>query len=121
MPSCASARSRKRPGAPLGRAQFGFWFPTRYTGPETYAPIFHNRNAFDVTKWTYEQDPSRQAVEKGRVVQSSLRVTWQASPRNKIAGTYKADRWCNCPDNISANVAPEAGRDRRFPRLRQEH
>jgi hypothetical protein len=50
-----------------------------------------------------------------------MRVTWQASPRNKVAVTYKADKWCNCPDNISATVSPEAGRDRRFPRLRQEH
>ena len=39
----------------------------------------------------------------------------------KIAGTYKADKWCNCPNQISATRAPEAGRDRRFPRLRQEH
>src|SRR4029450_5296139 len=26
-----------------------------------------------------------------------------------------------CPDNISAVTAPESGRDRQFPRLRQEH
>jgi hypothetical protein len=108
-------------GGPVQRDKLWFWFSARYNGTETYAPIFVNRNAYDVTKWTYDPDSSRQAVEKGRVVQSSLRVTWQASPRNKIAGTYKADRWCNCPDNISATNAPEAGRDRRFPRLRQEH
>ena len=99
-------------GGPFRRDRLWFWFSTRYNGTETYAAIFNNLNAFDVTKWTYEADTSRQAVEKGRVVQSSLRVTWQASPRNKIAGTYKADRWCNCPDNISATTAPEAGRDR---------
>jgi hypothetical protein len=43
------------------------------------------------------------------------------NPKNKIAGTYKADKWCNCPSQMSATVAPEAARDRRFPRLRQEH
>jgi hypothetical protein len=31
------------------------------------------------------------------------------------------DKWCNCPSQISATQAPEAARDRRFPRLRQEH
>jgi hypothetical protein len=108
-------------GGPFQRDKLWFWFSARYNGTDTYAPIFENRDAFNVARWTYEPDQSRQAVEKGRVVQSSLRVTWQASPRNKIAGTYKADRWCNCPDNISATTAPEAGRDRRFPRLRQEH
>ncbi len=60
-------------------------------------------------------------MNKGTQINSSIRVTWQVSPRNKIAGTYKADKWCNCPNNISATVSPEAGRDRRFPRLMQEH
>src|SRR5688572_6716641 len=108
-------------GGPFRRDRLWFWFSARYNGADEYMPIFHNRNEFDPTKWTYDADPARQAVEKGRVVQSSLRVTWQATPRNKIAGTYKVDRWCQCPDNISATTSPEAGRDRRFPRLRQEH
>jgi hypothetical protein len=43
------------------------------------------------------------------------------NPKVKVAGTYKADKWCNCPNQISATRAPEAARDRRFPRLRQEH
>ena len=59
--------------------------------------------------------------QQGQVQQSSVRVTWQATPRNKIAGTYKVDKWCACPNFISATRAPEAAADRRFPRLRQEH
>ena len=47
---------------------------------------------------------------------SSVRVTWQATPTNKIAGTYKTDPWCECPNGISALIAPEAARDFRFPR-----
>src|SRR5688500_7080689 len=108
-------------GGPFKRDKLWFWFSARVNGADTYAPIFHNKNAFDRTKCTYGADPSRQAYESGRVSQNSLRVTWQASPRNKIAGTYKVDRWCQCPDNFSATRSPEAGRDRRFPRLRQEH
>jgi hypothetical protein len=108
-------------GGPIRRDRLWFWFSTRFNGADTYAAIFRNRNEFDPTKWTYEPDPSRQAFESGRVTQNSLRVTWQASPRNKIAGTYKVDRWCQCPDNFSATRSPEAGQDRRFPRLRQEH
>jgi hypothetical protein len=55
------------------------------------------------------------------VFQSSIRLTWQASPRNKIAGTYKRDRWCRCPESGGATESPEAGEDFRFPRLTQEH
>ena len=108
-------------GGPIRRDRVWFWFSGRYNGVDNFAPIFLNKNAFDPTKWTYEPDTTRQAVNSGRLITSSVRVTWQATPRNKIAGTYKADKWCECPDNISATVSAEAGRDRRFPRLRQEH
>ena len=67
--------------------------------------------------------PTRPARRSTRATQinNSLRVTWQATPRNKIAGTYKADTWCNCPNDISATRGARGRRDRRFPRLRQEH
>ena len=109
-------------GGPIRRDRVWFWFSARYNGVDNFAPIFVNKNAFDPTKWIYEPDTSQQAVEQRRAcITSSIRVTWQATPRNKIAGTYKVDKWCNCPDNISATRRAEAGRDRRFPRLRQEH
>ena len=42
-------------------------------------------------------------------------MTWQASAKNKFAGTWDQQAYCQCPDNISATTAPEAARDRRFP------
>ena len=108
-------------GGPIQKDKVWFWFSTRYNKVENQVAVLANKNAYDPTKWLYEPDPSTPGENKGYQFNSSLRVTWQASPRNKIAGTYKADKWCNCPNNVSANVAPEAGRDRRFPRLRQEH
>ena len=108
-------------GGPVRRDRLWFWFSARYNGVENEAPVFENRNAFNPAQWFYEPDTANPGVNAGRVVQSSLRITWQATPRNKIAGTYKADRWCNCPTFISSTRAPEAAADRRFPRLRQEH
>ncbi|MBI4263933.1 MAG: TonB-dependent receptor [Acidobacteria bacterium] len=108
-------------GGPFRRDKVWFWFSTRYNGADRYAPIFANKNAWNPNEWLYEPDTSRRGFNKGRVFQNSLRVTWQASERNKIAGTYKVDRWCNCPNNVSATRAPETATDFRFPRLRQEH
>jgi Carboxypeptidase regulatory-like domain len=108
-------------GGPIQHDKVWFWFSTRYNQTENEVAVFRNKNEYDPTKWLYEPDTSTPGVNKGYQLNSSLRITWQATPRNKIAGTYKADKWCNCPNNISATVAPEAGRDRRFPRLRQEH
>ena len=108
-------------GGPLKRDKVWFWFSTRYNETENQVSVLANKNAYDPTKFLYDPDPSTPGANKGHQMNNSLRVTWQASPRNKIAGTYKFDKWCNCPNNISATVAPEAGRDRRFPRLAQEH
>ena len=108
-------------GGPMVRDKVWFWFSTRRNIAENYVPIFHNVNEYKPDEWLYVPDPSRRGEVRGRVLQSSIRLTWQATPRNKIAGTYKADRFCNCPEQVSATQAPEAARDFRFPRLRQEH
>jgi hypothetical protein len=108
-------------GGPFRRDKLWYWGSIRYNGVENYAPVFENRNAYNPNAWTYEADTSQRGLLKGRSYNSSLRVTWQATPRIKIAGTYKADTWCDCPNGIGATVSPEAARDFRFPRLRQEH
>jgi hypothetical protein len=107
-------------GGPIRRDKLWFWASIRFNGVENYAPIFENANAYKPNEWLYVPSSER-GLLAGRSYNSSVRVTWQASPRNKIAGTYKADTWCDCPNGITASVAPEAARDFRFPRLRQEH
>jgi hypothetical protein len=107
-------------GGPLKRDTVWFWASFRVNDVANEAPVFVNKNAFNPNEWLYV--PTTEAgVNRGEQFNSSIRVTWQANAKNKIAGTYKADTWCNCPGQMSATVAPEAARDRRFPRLRQEH
>jgi hypothetical protein len=107
-------------GGPIKRDKVWFWFSTRYNSVKGEAGIFTNANAFKVNEWLYVPTTTP-AVNEGQQFNNSLRITYQVNPKIKIAGTYKADKWCNCPNQISATRAPEAARDRRFPRLRQEH
>jgi hypothetical protein len=107
-------------GGPLKRDKVWFWFSTRFNSVKGEAGIFTNANAFKVNEWLYVPTTTP-AVNEGQQFNNSLRVTYQVNPKVKVAGTYKADKWCNCPNQISATRAPEAARDRRFPRLRQEH
>jgi hypothetical protein len=107
-------------GGPMKKDKVWFWFSTRYNVVKGEAGIFTNANAFKVNEWLYVPTATP-AVNEGQQFNNSLRVTWQVNPKVKVAGTYKADKWCNCPNQISATRAPEAARDRRFPRLRQEH
>ena len=108
-------------GGPFKKDKVWFWFSTRYNDVSNEAPVFVNKNAYNVNEWLYVPDTTQPGVNKGKQLNNSIRITWQASPKNKIAGTYKADKWCNCPSQMSATIAPESARDRRFPRLRQEH
>ncbi len=107
-------------GGPMKKDKVWFWFSTRYNVVKGEAGIFTNANAFKVNEWLYVPTTTP-AVNEGQQFNNSIRVTWQVNPKVKVAGTYKADKWCNCPNQISATRAPEAARDRRFPRLRQEH
>src|SRR5438477_10086349 len=113
-------------GGPIKKNRLWFWLSTHVNDIQNEQPVLRNMNAFDPTKWLYDPVPGQPAITTGNVQQSSLRVTWQAAPRHKIAGTYKADRWANhgFGVGVAANGAittAEAGSDRRFPRLRQEH
>src|SRR4051812_37983715 len=121
-------------GGPIKRDKAWFWFSTRFNRSSAFAGLFANANAYNPNAWTYVPDTNNPAVNRGKVQQNNLRITWQATPKIKIAAEQKIDTWCNCPtfigpvgapgSNGAASItqrAPEAANDRRFPRLRQEH
>jgi hypothetical protein len=77
-------------GGPIVKDKLWFYSAARWQGTQTtVAGLYVNKNAGDPTKWTYDPDPSNPAVLP--LVQQSVntRVTWQLSPRNKIAGFYE--------------------------------
>ena len=107
-------------GGPIVQDKLWYWASYRRNHVNNYAPIFDNLNAYNPDVWTYAPS-TNQSLNTGREYKTSLRLTWQATPRNKFAGTYKYDAWCGCPEDIIANRTKEAVRDGRFPRLVQEH
>ena len=107
-------------GGPIKRDKAWFWFSSRYIGAESWAPVAENLNAYKPSEFLYVPGPTR-GLLSARSYNSSLRATWQAAPKVKIAGTYKQDKWCECLNGVTAVIAPEAARDFRFPVLRQLH
>jgi Carboxypeptidase regulatory-like domain len=72
-------------GGPIVRDKLWFFATYRYQYNDQYvASMWVNKNAGDPTKWTYDPDLSQQAINDGRWRNTSARVTWQATPRNKI-------------------------------------
>ena len=108
-------------GGPIVKDQVWFYFSTRYNRANSYAGVLANLNAGNPNAWSYQPDPNSPAANQAWVQQNNLRVTWQATPKVKVAGEQKVDHWCQCPNQLSATRAPETGVEFRFPRLRQEH
>jgi len=96
-------------GGPIKRDKVWFYAAARYNRAFNYATVFFNKNAGDPTKWTYEPDTSRErAATENEIKNGSARVTWQATPRNKLAVFYDTSRVCDCPRRLRSNEAPEA-------------
>jgi hypothetical protein len=109
-------------GGPIRQDKAWFWFSGRYTKTEAQpSGAFINRNAWNPNAWLPDFDTSQPAENIGQWHSAQLRVTYQATQRNKLAFTWQEQNYCRCPFDISATTAPEAGYDRRFPRLQQQH
>ena len=88
-------------GGPIKRDRVWFFWTGRHVGSRNkVAGIFRNLNAGDPTKWTYlpadgqEGRPLEQAVDDNTTKNSSIRLTWQATPRNKFGVWWDEQKTC---------------------------
>jgi hypothetical protein len=95
-------------GGPIVRARVWFFTSGRWVKNANYVGgMFYNRNALNTASWTYDPDQDRRAFSDASQPSRSIRLTWQASPKNKISGFYDSQNRCQCP-NPAATIAPEA-------------
>jgi hypothetical protein len=96
-------------GGPIQRDRLWFYWSMRYAGAFQNVPMFFNKNAGDPTKWTYEPDVSRQWANENTVRNwSTVRLTWQATQKNKIGLLYDESSIHDFPRGASASISPEA-------------
>ncbi len=100
-------------GGPIKKDRLWFFYNIRDVGRGDAQPgIFANKNAGDPTKWTYDPDFTQQGrIDTARFI-NALRLTWQATPRNKFSVFY--DNQPSCAggawvDNGSACRVAEPG------------
>jgi hypothetical protein len=73
-------------GGPFIQNRLWYFISGRYQGARNWvAGMYHNLNAGDITKWTYEPDLSRRAMDDGTWKSAAIRLTWQATTKDKIA------------------------------------
>jgi hypothetical protein len=69
-------------GGPIVKNKLWFYFASRYWGLDKYpADSFYDS---DPRYFVYAQDRSRRGVDDSWNVSNAVRLTWQATPRNKI-------------------------------------
>jgi len=85
-------------GGPLKRDKLWFFGGARWVENNKFvAGRYFNLNAGDPSKWTYEPDFDRQGFEKISQQSGNVRLTWQASQKNKFSVFYDQQGrcWCN--------------------------
>ena len=82
-------------GGPILRDRLWYYGTLRDEGSERSVPgMFANANAGDPTKWTYVADTNRPAVLAASYRMMVLRLTAQATPRNKFVVFWDEQRPC---------------------------
>ena len=85
-------------GGPIVRDKLWFFATYRYQNSrQNVASMWVNKNAGNPNAWTYAPDFSQQAIGDGTWKNGSARITWQATPRNKINAWTSVQYSCiNC-------------------------
>jgi hypothetical protein len=97
-------------GGPILRDRLWYFTQSYYRGSGNDVPIYHNRNAGDITKWTYEPDLGRPAKsDSNGPIQPNLRLTMQVTPRNKLDLFWDEQISSNSIGQGSADDSPETG------------
>ena len=98
-------------GGPFRKDSVWFFASGRYVGAyNTVAGMFLNKNAGNLASWTYSPDTSQQAFTMNDYKIANLRLTWQATPRNKLTAYWDEQARCNNCGSAggTATTSPEA-------------
>ena len=106
-------------GGPIKRDKFWFYFAARKMRSSMYAAgLYWNKNLNNPNAWTFEPDLSRRATNERTQTDGQIRLTWQATPRNKVAATWQEAVLCWCPQAARLTSALEAESQREYPKRR---
>ena len=104
-------------GGPLKRDALWIFSSVRLVANKSYVGgVLGNLNAGNPAAWTYAPDPDTPGVYSLSQESVNARLTWQASPRNKISGFYDNQWRCWCARTV-ATTSPESASTYTFPIL----
>src|SRR5437762_1264089 len=101
-------------GGPLKKDRLWFYGSARYLRAAAYVGgMAPDSTAKDLNIFRF--NPSNDRIANDATWKDGQgRVTWQATPANKIAASYSQQTSCKCPSLMNATTAREAGADNRW-------
>jgi hypothetical protein len=107
-------------GGPILRDKLWFFSAVRHQGNRKTVSIFNNANENDLNAWHYVRG-TEQASDDGTWKSVNVRLTLQATPRNKFNFFWDEQRLCtSCISGGNATTSPEArGNNHAPPRVQQ--
>jgi hypothetical protein len=107
-------------GGPLKQDKAWFYVSVRQYAFAAYTGgVFYNLNANNPNAWTYEPDLSRQAYNHSLQNDGQLRLTWQATEKNKIGISWQESPATFDPNETNAETSPDGSSIRTWPVQRQ--
>lgn len=92
-------------GGPIKRDRVWFFGSYRHLRTSSSSPVFPDTNPND---WEYIRDTSKKPqLDERPAWNVDGRLTWQATPRNKISSALIVGQACICQLNLAAGRAPE--------------
>ena len=93
-------------GGPLKRDRVWFYASARkYESSSHWAGNYYNKSP---NPMFYEADLSRPAYDRNLNQETSLRITWQVTPKQKITGSGRYEWNCYCNLVSGGGISPEA-------------
>jgi hypothetical protein len=68
--------------------------------------MFFDTTYNDPNAWTLNQDPNHRISNDGMWNEGNVRLTWQATQRNKFGFSFAKEHMCTCPSAIRATTSP---------------
>lgn len=99
-------------GGPIKQDRVWFFATGRAQDAQNYKTVYANLFGNDPTQWLYVPDLKKPLINGNPLRTAEIRLTMQATPRNKVTASFNVKTRCNCPS--SSSVAPEAGSARYF-------
>ena len=103
-------------GGPVSADKLWFYTSARFTRQANYVGgLFQNKNAYDITKWTYEPDDEQPGLPNAAEQSVNLRLTWQANADQQAQLLLRPALALPVRVTTAALVSQEAANEHRVP------